>query len=118
MIDSHLDPLPLLPINNNSIATLEPHVAPIKYLVFDCSALSFVDLSGSKVLTSLHSDLQKKGIMLVFSNCSEKIIKQLDRCKYFKKFSKSQIYPTIMDAVLIIQNPDSAIPVTSLDSSV
>lgn len=111
-----LDPFARMPLTHDAVTTPEPAVAPIKYLIFDCSALSYVDLSGTKVVTSLHNDLQKKEIILIFANCSEPLMKQLDRCNFFKSFPKSQVYPSIMDAVLTIQNFDSSAAVNSLTS--
>lgn len=114
----NVDPLSRMPLTHDAVAISEsPGVASIEYLVFDCSALSYVDLSGTKVLISLQDDLHKKGITFVFSNCSEPLMKQLDRCKFFKTFPKSQIYPSIMDAILSIQNINSVATVNSLASS-
>ena len=90
-----------------SCATLTPDVpiAIIEYLILDCSALSYVDLSGTKILTTLHKDLMKnRSITLVLANCSEPLVKQLDRCNYFLTFPKSQMYPSIIDAVMTIES--------------
>ncbi|XP_046462788.1 sulfate transporter-like [Daphnia pulex] len=80
-------------------------VANIEYLILDCSALSYVDLSGTKILTTLHKDLMKsRGITLVLANCSEPLLQQLERQKYFQSFPKSQVYPSIIDAVMTIES--------------
>lgn len=95
-----------MPLTQGANVPFEPPPTVIEYLVFDCSALSYVDLSGTKMLTALHNDLKKKGVTLVFANCLEPIMKQLERCNYFKTFPTSQVYPSIMDAILNIQNSD------------
>lgn len=93
------DPLSSIPLTNDTTVSV-----PITmYIIFDCSGLSYVDLSGSKELTSLHSELMKKEITLVLTNCCEPLIKQFERCNFFPAFPKSQIYPSIMDAVMTLQ---------------
>lgn len=110
------DPLSSMPLTSDTTASV-----PItKYLIIDCSALSYVDLSGTKELISLHKDLVKKGITLMLANCYEPLMKQLDRCKLFQTFPKSQIYPSITDAVLTLEspdNPDSVDPTSILQVS-
>ena len=103
-----LDPLTIRPLTPDS------SMAIIEYLIFDCSALSYVDLSGTKVLISLYNDTMKKGVTLVFANCSEPLLKQLERCNYFQTFPKSQMFPSIIDAVMTLER---SMTTNSLDSS-
>lgn len=109
--DSHpkygtLDPLTSMPLSRT--LTPDTSIAVIEYLIFDCSALSYVDLSGTKVLTSLYNDTMKRGITLIFVNCSEPLMQQLDRCNYFQTFPKSLIYPSIIDAVMTLERSMTA----------
>lgn len=113
-----LDPFASMPLTNDATVTPDSSSAVIEYLIFDCSALSYVDLSGTKVLTSLYNDLVKKGVTLVLANCSEPLIKQLDRCSYFKAFPRTQMYPSILDAVMTLQHLAKPNGDSSLDSPI
>ena len=96
------DPLSSMPLTSDTNVSV-----PItKYFIFDCSALSYVDLSGTKELTSLYKDLMNKEIALTLANCCEPLIKQLERCNFFQNFPKSQIYPSIIDAVMTLSPRD------------
>lgn len=86
------------------------------YLIIDCSGLSFVDLTGSKALGTLHADLLKLDVALYLAGCTEPVLEQLDRCLYFHEFPKSHVYPTVIDAVLSIKRGEQ-FTVEPFDSS-
>lgn len=114
-----LDPLASTSAYSGAIPTPDVSVTTIEYLILDCSALSYVDLSGTKILTSLHNDLMtNRGITLILANCSEPLTKQLDRCNYFQTFPKSQIYPSIIDAVMTIEGSNQFAFDSSLSSPI
>lgn len=77
---------------------------PIKLLIIDCSAVSYIDLTGSKFLASLFSDLKSGGVSLVIAACSAHVIEQLDRCEVFHKFPRDALFPSLIDAVLSVQS--------------
>lgn len=79
---------------------------PLNYLIIDCSGLSFVDLSGTKTLSTLYTDLMKTDANLYLAGCSSAVLEQLERCQYFKEFPKTQLFPSVIDAVLSIQQMD------------
>ncbi len=114
-----LDPIASTLLTSDAILNADVPVANIKYLIFDCSALSYVDLSGTKILTILHKDLVKsRGITLVLTNCSEPLMKQLERQDYFKSFPKSQVYPSIIDAVMTIESSNRCKNESSINSAI
>ena len=75
----------------------------IEFLIIDCSTISYIDLTGSKALATLYADLVKDGVTLILTGCHDPLYYQLDRCLFFLTFSKHLMFPTILDAVLIIQ---------------
>ena len=79
-------------------------LSTIEHLICDCSALSYIDLSASRMLISLHADLESRCVRLVMAACSNHLIQQLERCNYFQHFPKSRVYPSIIDAVLSIKS--------------
>lgn len=114
-----LDPLASTSLNSGAISTPAVSIVTIEHLILDCSALSYVDLSGTKVLTSLHTDLlNDRGVTLILANCSEPLIKQLDRCNYFQTFPKAQVYPSIIDAVMTIESSNQFAFNNSLNSPI
>ena len=77
---------------------------PIEYLIFDCSAVAFVDLTGCNILRSLFHDLKRHHqIQLFMAACSSTLIGQLERCDFFQDFPKDKLFPSVLDAVVTIQ---------------
>lgn len=103
-----LDPSSIMPLTSDAIVSTSS-VSVIEHVVFDSSALSYVDLRGSKELTSFHKDLEKRGITLVLVNCCEPLMKQLERCNFFETFPKYQVYPSIIDAVMTIERSNHSV---------
>lgn len=79
----------------------------VKYLVLDCSGVSYIDLAGSETLSSVNINLETKGINLVFASCSDYLTSQLDRSEFFLSFPKSRLYPSILDAISSINQAET-----------
>jgi hypothetical protein len=62
--------------------------------------------------------MKNRGITLILANCSEPLMKQLDRCNYFQTFPKSHMYPSIIDAVMTIESSNRIKIDSSLDSAI
>lgn len=77
---------------------------PTEFLIVDCSAVSYIDLTGSNFLAALLYDLEKEGVSLLLAGCSAHVIEELDHCEAFDKIPKKVIYPTVIDAVISVQN--------------
>lgn len=78
----------------------------IEFLIIDCSTLSYIDITGTKALSSLYVDLVKDKITLILTGCHELLCDQLQRGNFFLNFPKHLLFPTILDAVLSIQRTD------------
>lgn len=95
---------PLLSSNEENRRTVFTPAAPVEFLVVDCSAVSYIDLAGTKLLATLFADLKRGGVSLVLAGCSAHVVEQLDRCGMFDKIPSDNIYPTVLDAVISVQN--------------
>lgn len=72
---------------------------PMKYLILDCSGVSYVDLAGSETLSSINTELETQGTVLIFASCSDYLASQLDGSEFFLSFPKCRLYPSILDAI-------------------
>lgn len=76
----------------------------VRFVILDCSAVSYVDLTGTKCLVTLYSELKKDGKTLLLAGCCAHVIEQLDRCQLFDHFSKENVFPSVLDAVMSIRD--------------
>jgi len=79
-----------------------------EHLILDFSALSYIDLVGTNMLTALHKDLKSRHIELSLAIYSDHPIHQLERYNFFEEFPKTRVFPSVMDAVVSIK-PGSGI---------
>jgi len=77
---------------------------PTEHLILDFSALSYIDLVGTNMLTALHKDLKARHIELSLAIYSDHPIHQLERYNFFDEFPKTRVYPSVMDAVVSIKS--------------
>lgn len=78
--------------------------ATTEHLILDFSALSYIDLVGTKMLIALHKELKTKNIELSLAIYSDHPIHQLERYNFFEEFPKTRVYPSVMDAVVSIKS--------------
>lgn len=70
----------------------------IRYLVIDCSALSFCDYAGVETLVEIIDELREKNICVLLAACPLNLIKMIEKMKQMAILEEN-IYPTITDAV-------------------
>lgn len=100
MIDCHLKDNDLQVISSRVQVEIDGE-QPLKgTVVFDCSAVSYVDLTATKCLTALHSDLKKDRRTLLLAGCCAHVIEQLDTCQFFDSFPRESVFPSVLDAVM------------------
>ena len=90
--------------SSNHILPEEQLFVMIEDFICDFSAVSYIDLVGSNMLKSVHADLKAKHIKLSLVVCSDHLIHQLGGYGFFKDFSKTRVYPSVMDAVVSIKS--------------
>ncbi|OQV14267.1 Pendrin [Hypsibius exemplaris] len=49
------------------------HIKPLRAIVIDCSAISFIDIVGTEKLLRLVKECSKRGIRVVFTACSDSV---------------------------------------------
>jgi len=91
------------PSNEHSPAAAQNNIGT-EHFICDFSAVSYIDLVGSNMLKTMNTDLKVKHIQLILVVCSDHLIHQLQRYDFFADFSKTRIYPSVLDAVLSIKS--------------
>ena len=90
IIGSHVDQ----EASNMSLLT------PVKWIILDCSAITFLDTSGAKLLAHLYSEYSNFKITLALAECRHDIVEKLKKVDLCKQIVDQSLYPTIQDAVL------------------
>ncbi|CAG2167190.1 unnamed protein product [Oppiella nova] len=90
-----------------------------KYIIIDCSMLSYIDTSGVTELKKLvqnHSDID---IMIQLTGCPVHIETVLKRDGFFKEVSSDRVYKSVHDAISFIRQSESTIgqPIQNLDQN-
>ncbi|XP_033752391.1 sulfate transporter-like isoform X2 [Pecten maximus] len=75
------------------------HQQTIKYLVIDCSLVSYIDMNGMKVLTQINKEFRKANITVVLARCSRYMLKSLETEMLSEVFTDSRVFLDLYDAV-------------------
>ncbi|XP_067133831.1 prestin-like [Centruroides vittatus] len=71
----------------------------VECIIIDCCSITYMDSSSIEMLTELINEFKEKDIMILFANCSVKVIDMLKKTEFFTKVTE-YIFPTVHDAVL------------------
>lgn len=71
-------------------------------IIVDCSAISFLDTSGAKVLAQLHGEYSKFDIRFLLVNCCNNVVQQLEAVDQCKTLVTESVYPSIQDALVAL----------------
>ena len=75
---------------------------PVRTIICDCSAVSYIDFMALNVLKEMRGDLEELGVTLVLAACRDHVIIKLMHSGFYKKDAEKpgcQLYPTVYDAV-------------------
>ncbi|RWS08745.1 solute carrier family 26 member 6-like protein [Dinothrombium tinctorium] len=75
-----------------------------KYLIIDCSMISYCDAAGIRMLRKIIQEYEKREISVYLTCCISHVIRILERDRFFVEFSKDRVYISIHDAVLHIKS--------------
>jgi high affinity sulfate transporter 1 len=73
--------------------------APVRWLVFDAEAMTYVDATGLDALLDLTKDLRRDEIMLVLARLRTRMEEQLENAGVLDAIGRSHLYPTVRAAV-------------------
>ena len=79
-------------------------IAPIKFIIFDTSGWSNIDLTGLQMLNDLHEELVGSNIQLAFANTKGPIRDRLSRAKFIEKLGERFMHLSIDDAINSIKH--------------
>ncbi|XP_072276672.1 solute carrier family 26 member 6-like [Pyxicephalus adspersus] len=95
-------------IIGGTVNSLELNKRPIHSLILDLSTVSFVDTVSLKMLKNIFRDFNEIDVNVYLVGCHENVLEQLEVGSFYSKtITKSQLFPSIHDAVTyIIHTPE------------
>uniref|UniRef100_A0A915PLR8 STAS domain-containing protein n=1 Tax=Setaria digitata TaxID=48799 RepID=A0A915PLR8_9BILA len=75
-----------------------------RYLILDCSGISYIDCMGLNILKEVVSELKSQGITVHFGACNTSVRDSLEVAEIFETIPKSCFFPTVDDAIAVISN--------------
>ncbi|XP_018425158.1 PREDICTED: solute carrier family 26 member 6-like [Nanorana parkeri] len=90
-------------LEENTVNCLEQNLPPIHSLILDLSTVSFVDTGSIKMLKNLFRDFHEIDVNVYLAGCHESVLEELEVGNFFSKtITKSQLFPSVHDAVTFI----------------
>lgn len=71
----------------------------IRHIVLDCSAVSYIDIAGIKMMKQIIEDFKSAKITVLLAGCSSKMIKALEAAGFFETVEKSVCFYEVTDAI-------------------
>ncbi|XP_067927972.1 prestin-like isoform X2 [Watersipora subatra] len=72
----------------------------IHHIIIDCSMMSYVDSVGVNMLRSVYQEYKDVDIEVFLVNCKVAVRDMFEKCSFYEKVSKENIYLTIHDGVI------------------
>ncbi|CAG0914346.1 unnamed protein product [Notodromas monacha] len=73
---------------------------PFRHLVIDLSGVSFIDMSGVKLLRALLQDYEKINVQVLFAGPTEPVLHMFRKMAFTSDISTDYFFPTVNDAVV------------------
>ncbi|KAM3720616.1 Sulfate permease family protein [Dirofilaria immitis] len=73
-----------------------------RYLLLDCSAISYIDCMGLNMLKEVVNEVKSQKITTYFAACNTSVRDSLEVAKIFETIPKHCFFPTIDDALVVI----------------
>ncbi|CAG2119742.1 unnamed protein product, partial [Medioppia subpectinata] len=80
-----------------------------KYIIIDCSMLSYIDTSGVTTLTKLVQSHAEIDITVQFTGCPVHIESMLKKDGFFKEVSTDRVFKSVHDAITYIRQSEPTI---------
>jgi MFS superfamily sulfate permease-like transporter len=80
--------------------------APVRWLVIDSGAITSIDYSAARVLTSLLDDLKRQGVTLIVVHVPESLRSDLDRHRLSPVIGSEHVFETLREALAAIRASD------------
>ncbi|XP_055336088.1 solute carrier family 26 member 6-like [Paramacrobiotus metropolitanus] len=95
-------PVPLIDLSDHSVLL----GAATRYLVFDCSAVCFMDITGAEMLKKMAQELNAMGVEFFLAACKASARETLALSGFEKTLGPDRLYLTVHDAVLYSTQTD------------
>lgn len=91
--------------SSSSDIKISPIQNEIKYVILDCSAITFIDVAGSTVLKKIVNQYKKVGVAVLLAKCPSNTLALLQRSGYFGNDDeeKETAFYDVQDAIAYIQ---------------
>ncbi|KAK6106962.1 sulfate permease family protein [Brugia pahangi] len=91
-------------INNDSVNANNLENLNQRYVILDCSGISYIDCMGLNILKEVADELKSENIIIHFSACNTSVRDSLAVAKFFKTIPKHCFFPTVDDAIAVISH--------------
>ncbi|KAH7644241.1 sulfate transporter-like protein [Dermatophagoides farinae] len=92
-------------LESNIKSTTTTKFQPYRILL-DCSRMAYIDAKGVEALLETNDLLKKYNGQLSLASCSQLVYENLEKFKFFNKFSRYDCYISVIDAIVMFQNID------------
>uniref|UniRef100_A0A0R3RMK0 STAS domain-containing protein n=1 Tax=Elaeophora elaphi TaxID=1147741 RepID=A0A0R3RMK0_9BILA len=75
-----------------------------RYLILDCSGISYIDCMGLNILKEVVSELKSQQITVHFGACNTSVRDSFEAAEIFSTIPKHCFFPTVDDAVAVISH--------------
>jgi MFS superfamily sulfate permease-like transporter len=80
----------------------------VKWLVVDAGAITNVDYSAARVLSVLHNDLTRNGVVVLLVHAQASLLADLDRHRLIEVIGADHIFATLHEALAMIRGQGSS----------
>lgn len=80
-------------------AKQQTHQNDIKYLIIDCSLVSYIDMNGMKTLVQINKEFGKASVTVVLACCSRYMLTSLQTQMLSEVFKDNKVFLDLNDAV-------------------
>ncbi|XP_027196854.2 anion exchange transporter-like [Dermatophagoides pteronyssinus] len=88
--------------NNQTITENNKNFEPYR-IILDCSRMTYIDQKGVEALTETIDLLEKYNAQLILTSCSQLVYENLEKFKFFNKFSRYDCYISVIDAIIMFK---------------
>ena len=88
--------------NNQTITENNENFEPYR-IILDCSRMTYIDHKGVEALSETIDLLEKYNAQLILTSCSQLVYENLEKFKFFNKFSRYDCYISVIDAIIMFK---------------
>ncbi|KAL8593380.1 hypothetical protein ACOMHN_061420 [Nucella lapillus] len=87
-------------LRDNRVAVVLPTVTDVYFIIVDCTAMSYVDSVGVKVLQQVITEMRHFSIQVFLAHCKDAVREMFEKTDFYRTSDKQCLFLTVHDAVL------------------